>query len=114
MIILPILTTSLIHFSLKGSENVLFELGSDTVKMLAMVSDGVRVLPALFSFDALTFPALFSGWPALYCIFVLSASAPRRGVQTVEKSRLMCRIVPLIKYRFMDEISFRAIWTLWK
>ena len=32
MIILLILTTSLIHFSLKGWENVLFELGSERVK----------------------------------------------------------------------------------
>ena len=31
MIILPILTTSLIHLSLKGRENVLFELGSEKV-----------------------------------------------------------------------------------
>ena len=30
MIILPILTTPLVLFSLKGSENVLFELGSET------------------------------------------------------------------------------------
>ena len=33
MIILPILTTSLVHFSLKGWENVLFELGSGRVKI---------------------------------------------------------------------------------
>ena len=32
MIMLTILTTSLIHFSLKGWENVLFELGSDRVR----------------------------------------------------------------------------------
>ena len=31
MIMLPILTTSLIHFSSKGWENVLFELGSERV-----------------------------------------------------------------------------------
>ena len=31
MIIIPILTTSLIHYSLKGWENVLFELGSERV-----------------------------------------------------------------------------------
>ena len=31
MIILPILTTTLILFSLKGCENVLFELGSERV-----------------------------------------------------------------------------------
>ena len=31
MIIVPILTSSLIHFSLKGWENVLFELGSESV-----------------------------------------------------------------------------------
>ena len=31
MIMLPILTTSFIHFSLEGWENVLFELGSDRV-----------------------------------------------------------------------------------
>ena len=31
MIIVPILTSSLIHFSLKGWENVLFELGSERV-----------------------------------------------------------------------------------
>ena len=29
MIILPILTTSIVHFSLKGWENELFELGSE-------------------------------------------------------------------------------------
>ena len=34
MIILPILTTSLIHFSLKGCENVLFELGSESVQRI--------------------------------------------------------------------------------
>ena len=33
MILVPVLTTSLIHFSLKGWENVLFELGSERVKM---------------------------------------------------------------------------------
>ena len=33
MTILPILTTSLIHFSLKGWENVLFELGSERVNV---------------------------------------------------------------------------------
>ena len=31
MILVPVLTTSLIHFSLKGWENVLFELGSERV-----------------------------------------------------------------------------------
>ena len=34
MIIVPILTSSLIHFSLKGWENVLFELGSERVNRL--------------------------------------------------------------------------------
>ena len=33
-IILPILTTSLRHFSLKGLENLLFEFGSERVKMV--------------------------------------------------------------------------------
>ena len=33
MILLPILTTSLIHISFKGCENVLFELGSERVGM---------------------------------------------------------------------------------
>ena len=32
----PILTTSPIHLSLKGWENVLFELGSERVKVLAL------------------------------------------------------------------------------
>ena len=32
MILVPVLTTSLIHFSWKGWENVLFELGSERVK----------------------------------------------------------------------------------
>ena len=32
MIILQILTTSIVHFSLKGLENVLFELGSEKVE----------------------------------------------------------------------------------
>ena len=36
MIILPILTTSLIHFLFKGWENVLFELGSVRVKQLEL------------------------------------------------------------------------------
>ena len=35
MIIEPILDTSFIHFSLKGWENVLFELGSERVKTVA-------------------------------------------------------------------------------
>ena len=35
MILLPILTTSLIHFSLKGWENVPFELGNERVKRSA-------------------------------------------------------------------------------
>ena len=34
MITLPLLTTSLIHFSLKGWENALFELGSERVLLL--------------------------------------------------------------------------------
>ena len=38
MIIVPILTTSLIHFSLKGWENVLFELGSERVNQSFLVS----------------------------------------------------------------------------
>ena len=38
MIILPILTTSLIHISLKGWENVLFELGSERVKLVHLLS----------------------------------------------------------------------------
>ena len=44
MIILSILTTSLIHFSLNGLENVLFELGSQRVNQLACsrLSDGER------------------------------------------------------------------------
>ena len=33
MIMLPILTISFIHFSLKGWENVLFELGSESVNI---------------------------------------------------------------------------------
>ena len=33
MILVPVLTTSLIHFSWKGWENVLFELGSERVKL---------------------------------------------------------------------------------
>ena len=33
MIILPVLTTSLIHFFLKGWEKVLFELGSERVNL---------------------------------------------------------------------------------
>ena len=36
MIILPILTTSLIHLSLKCWENVFFELGSERVKLLTL------------------------------------------------------------------------------
>ena len=35
MIILPILATSLIHFSSKGRENVLFEVGSERVNTIA-------------------------------------------------------------------------------
>ena len=37
MSVLPILTTSLIHFSLKGWENVLFELGSERVNVFSFV-----------------------------------------------------------------------------
>ena len=36
LIILPILATSLVHFSLKGWENVLFELGSGRVNITAL------------------------------------------------------------------------------
>ena len=36
MIILPILTSSLTHFCLKGWENVLFQLGSGRVKIIAI------------------------------------------------------------------------------
>ena len=38
MILVPCLTTSLIHFSWKGWENVLFELGSERVNYLTVVS----------------------------------------------------------------------------
>ena len=38
MIVLPILTISLIHFSLKGWENVLFELESERVNVFAVRS----------------------------------------------------------------------------
>ena len=37
MILVPVLTTSLIHFSWKGWENVLFELGIERVKMIEEV-----------------------------------------------------------------------------
>ena len=37
-LLLPILTTSLIHFSLKGWENVLFELGSERVNLQRIVT----------------------------------------------------------------------------
>ena len=40
MIILPILTTSLIHFSSKGWEDVLFEIGSERVKNCVPPSQG--------------------------------------------------------------------------
>ena len=36
MIIVPILTALLIHFSLKGLENVLFELGSERVAKIRL------------------------------------------------------------------------------
>ena len=39
MIILPIVTTPLIHLSLEGWENVLFELGSERVYVSQVVSD---------------------------------------------------------------------------
>ena len=47
MITLPILTTSLIHFSFKGWENVLFELVSERVKnasrsSIALTTDSPR------------------------------------------------------------------------
>ena len=38
MIRLQILTTSLIHFSLKGWENVIFELGSERAKSSTVVA----------------------------------------------------------------------------
>ena len=44
MSVLPILTTSLIHFSLKGWEIILFELGSERVKRGNMyLSELVRI-----------------------------------------------------------------------
>ena len=42
MTILPILATSLIHFSLKGWENVLFELGSERDKQYITVKPNQR------------------------------------------------------------------------
>ena len=39
--ILPILTTSLMHFSLKGCENVLFELGSEIKKEAELSFEGL-------------------------------------------------------------------------
>ena len=43
MIILPIITTSVIHFSVKGWENVLFELGSERVNTrMLLLCDAFR------------------------------------------------------------------------
>ena len=47
MIILPILTTSLMHFFLKGWENVLFELGSKTLKTVLQRFSGTTEGPLL-------------------------------------------------------------------
>ena len=46
MIILSILTTSLIHFSLKGWEIVLFQLGSERVNHFTPKSDQCQISPA--------------------------------------------------------------------
>ena len=54
MIMLPILTTSLINFSFKGGENVLFELGSERVKDalagLRVANAGYLLFPS-FAFE---------------------------------------------------------------
>ena len=47
---LPILTTSLVHFSLNGWENVLFELSRSTVKRLTLS------LPSVINFEFLLQP----------------------------------------------------------
>ena len=47
MIILPILTTSLIHFGLEGWENVLFELGSERVETQPTQERILTSLPAI-------------------------------------------------------------------
>ena len=46
MILVPVLTTSLIHFSWKGWENVLFELGSERVNPFTPKSDQFQIFPA--------------------------------------------------------------------
>ena len=44
MILVPVLTTSLIHFSWKGWENVLFELGIERVKLCYIVASSRAAL----------------------------------------------------------------------
>ena len=63
MIIVPVLTTSLIHFSWKGWENVLFELGIERVKVKLR---GWLVF------------AIFGGWSPCYCGLVSSWHIARR------------------------------------
>ena len=56
MIILPILTISLIHLSLKGWENVLFELGSERVNRIGSSSTSLHSSPHPPPFCTKTLP----------------------------------------------------------
>ena len=57
MIMLPILTTSLIHFSTKGWENVLFELGSKDLTLVSNVKGQQQEIALLFYWWA-----IFEAW----------------------------------------------------
>ena len=50
MILVPVLTTSLIHFPLKGWENVHFELGSESIKVSSVRNHSSIALYFEFSY----------------------------------------------------------------
>ena len=99
MLILPILTTSLIHFSLKCWENVRFELGSERWTTEPPVNDN----PA----------KRFKAAERVYnCLFITIAPMPS-GRQCVESQRTcnqLAKIGPLKRKSFLSKQQCYGAW----
>ena len=65
MILVPVLTTSLIHFYWKGWENVLFELGIERVNPSTPKSDQVQISPV--ASPVILHHTVWRTWPFIAC-----------------------------------------------
>ena len=79
---LPILTTSLIHFSWKGWENVLFELGSEKVNVYDRPMDGMFTRVS----TATNFAAVYPGiWGSAFTILLQRLTGGESTAKEIER-----------------------------